>query len=234
MPANRPATRHGGNLRLLTQTYLFVLKRLFHRAIERHHGFLRGRVLDVGCGNQPYRHLFEGTYVGLDVAPTRRPTVVGTATDLPVRAESCDGVLCLEVIEHVEDFERVIREIHRVLRPGGRLLLSAPMSWGLHYEPNDYWRFTPHGLRALMRRAGFETRDVVRIGGLFALIGSRMVEGLTLEANRRLRWMPARLLHGLLLVFSIPVSLVFSLASDLLDPWLTADAVCHAVCAEKP
>jgi SAM-dependent methyltransferase len=231
MPADRRATP--GNLRLLTQTYLFVLKRLFRRALERQRGFLHGRILDVGCGNQPYRHLFDGSYTGLDVVPGRRPDVVGTATDLPLRTASCDGVLCLEVIEHVEDFERVIREIHRVLRPGGRLLLSAPMSWGLHYEPHDYWRFTPHGLRALMRRGGFETREIVRIGGLFALVGSRLVEGVTLEVNRRLRWMPARLLHGMLLVFSIPTSLVFSLASDLLDPWLGADAVCHAVCAEK-
>lgn len=123
-------------------------------------------VIDVGCGQSPYRALVEHfpRYVGLD-APGHpdsgeRPDVLGDAGDLPFRSASADLVLCTEVIEHVTDPVRVLFEAHRVLRPGGSLILSAPFTWHVHDEPHDYWRFTEFGLRILCERAGFRVGTV--------------------------------------------------------------------------
>ena len=163
-------------------------------------------VIDVGCGQSPYRDLVEHfqRYVGLD-APGHpdsgeRPDVLGDAGDLPFRSASADLVLCTEVIEHVTDPVRVLFEAHRVLRPGGSLILSAPFTWHVHDEPHDYWRFTEFGLRVLCERAGFRV-DTVRATNRFsgALLQSRAywLNVVTGRFPRPLRWL-VRPLAGLL------------------------------------
>jgi ubiquinone/menaquinone biosynthesis C-methylase UbiE len=66
-----------------------------------------------------------------------------------------DAVLSTQVLEHVADPLSVLAEFFRVLKPDGRLWLTAPFVWYLHEEPYDYYRFTSHGLRFLLERAGF-------------------------------------------------------------------------------
>lgn len=85
----------------------------------------------------------------------------------------------------------------------------------------------------LLEWYGFTIEETVRIGGLFSLIGARLVEGVALEGWKKLRFLPRRFRHAVLLVFSIPVSLVFALLGDLLDKWFQADAIGHAVIASK-
>ncbi len=130
------------------------------------HELAGGTVVDVGCGQSPYREYFAGfmRYLGLDT-PGRpdsgsHPDIVGDAIALPLHAESVDAVLCTEVIEHVVDPFALVAEAHRVLKPEGALLLSAPFTWHLHDEPHDYWRFTEYGLRVLCERAGFRVEAV--------------------------------------------------------------------------
>ncbi|MBS0664175.1 MAG: class I SAM-dependent methyltransferase [Verrucomicrobia bacterium] len=123
---------------------------------------LTGDVLDVGCGCQPYRALMPAArYRGLDVDnPFTR--AVGVAdlfydgTTFPVPAASCDGILCSQVLEHVFTPEAFLQEIHRVLRPGGCLVLTVPLAWDEHEQPHDFARYTSFGLRALLERNGFE------------------------------------------------------------------------------
>src|SRR5262245_519699 len=124
-------------------------------------------VIDVGCGQSPYRSLVAHFphYIGLD-APGHpdsgdSPDVLADAGELPFRSASADLVLCTEVIEHVTDPVRLLFEAHRVLKPGGSLILSAPFTWHLHDEPHDYWRFTEFGLRLLVERPGFRV-DTIR------------------------------------------------------------------------
>ncbi len=169
----------------------------------------------------------------MDLALERRPTIVGDARFLPFKDGVFDGVLCSEVIEHVFEKERVLDEIKRVLRPGGWLILTAPMSWGLHYEPSDFWRFTPYALRRLLEDREFNVVQVERVGGLFSLVGSRLVEGISLQIWKKLKWLPRRLRHAIILFYSIPVSLAFALAGDLFDRLVSTDAIGHAVLAVK-
>jgi SAM-dependent methyltransferase len=141
--------------------------------------------------------------VGLNLSLERCPTVVGDARFLPFVDGSFDGIICNEVLEHVFEKEKVLDEIRRVLRPGGWIILTAPMSWGLHYEPYDFWRFTPYSLRRLLEDRGFQVVRIEKVRGLFSLIGSRFVEGVSLEIWRKLKWLPRKLRHLIILLFII-------------------------------
>src|SRR5688500_5551998 len=113
------------------------------------------RVLDVGAGTAPYRPLFKHCeYKTQDLAPLREDQLrpggytqidySGDATAIPVPDGSFNCVICTEVIEHHPEPIRVVREFARVLAPGGRLLLTAPLGSGIHQEPyHFYGGFTP-------------------------------------------------------------------------------------------
>lgn len=123
-------------------------------------------VLDVGSGDAPYRELFaqhryltsdwEGTFYAAD----RAPDVVGPAHALPLPDDAVDAIVCTQVLEHVPDPAAALQEFARLVRPGGRLWVTTPLTWYLHEQPHDYYRFTNHGLRHLVSQAGFTDIDV--------------------------------------------------------------------------
>jgi SAM-dependent methyltransferase len=123
---------------------------------------LRGDVLDLGCGRRPYRDRVPAThFVGVDVdTPLTRALAAADifydGRTLPLADASFDGVLCSQVLEHVFTPEAFLREAGRVLRPGGRLVLTVPFVWDEHEQPQDYARYSSFGLRALLERTGYE------------------------------------------------------------------------------
>jgi ubiquinone/menaquinone biosynthesis C-methylase UbiE len=68
------------------------------------------------------------------------------------------------VLEHVSDPKKAIQEMGRVLKPGGIIIISAPMTWPLHEEPYDFFRYTLHGLRHLMQKSNFDILDEIPRG----------------------------------------------------------------------
>jgi len=122
---------------------------------------LAGEVLDVGCGRKPYRHLTSATrYVGVDIdTPATRALAAADhyydGRTLPFPDASFDAVLCSQVLEHVFTPAEFLREINRVLRPGGVLLLATPFVWDEHEQPQDFGRYSSFGLPDLVRQAGF-------------------------------------------------------------------------------
>jgi SAM-dependent methyltransferase len=127
-----------------------------------------GPVLDLGCGSKPYEPLFTNPYLGLDVAMVHgRPDCLGVAEHAPIRSGSIGTVLSTQYLEHAEDPDAVLTEARRMLRPGGRLLLSTHGVWVHHPDPHDYWRWTEEGLRTLFERHGFAVEAVHRQGELY-------------------------------------------------------------------
>ncbi|MBD3165168.1 methyltransferase domain-containing protein, partial [bacterium] len=98
-----------------------------------------GRLLDLGCGNGAQTELFVDRFeqvVGVDVqsepmagsnVPAQWVTAMGEA--LPFRDASFDAVISFEVLEHVVSPVRTMRELHRILKPGGTVLISVPNKW---------------------------------------------------------------------------------------------------------
>jgi SAM-dependent methyltransferase len=133
----------------------------------------QGTVLDVGCGAQPYRSLLHPSvrYIGIDRSTAadefgyRVPeTRSFEGTRWPIDDASIDTVMATETLEHVSRPEVFLAEAHRVLKPGGWMLLTVPFAARWHYIPHDYWRFTPSGLRSLLNDAGFDTPCVYARG----------------------------------------------------------------------
>jgi SAM-dependent methyltransferase len=109
-----------------------------------------GRVLDLGCGNSPYASLFPNRMC-LDLRRKPGAAVVGDAHRLPFAPGSFDLIISTEMLEHTVEPQRIVDEIRRVLRPGGRLLLTTRFIFPLHDVPGDYFRFTNYGLAHLFR-----------------------------------------------------------------------------------
>lgn len=135
---------------------------------------IHGRCLDAGAGRMAFALMARSradVYLCMDIQIRPGLELAGSVLDIPLQNESLDSILCLQVLEHVPDPERALREFHRCLKPGGTLLLSVPHLAYLHNEPHDYLRFTRHGLRAFLERAGFRDIEVTPAGGLLSFLG---------------------------------------------------------------
>jgi SAM-dependent methyltransferase len=160
------------------------------------------RVLDVGCGSRPYEPLFTrsgAAYVGLDVEGNPHADLHGLADALPVEDASFDVVLCTQVLEHVPDPAAVVRELRRVLRPGGRALVSTHGVAVFHPNPDDYWRWTATGLERLFGENGPWTSVTVGAGaGTAATVAMLVAHFVDLLFKRaRLRSLARPLVAGL-------------------------------------
>jgi SAM-dependent methyltransferase len=171
-----------------------------------------GRVLDYGCADAPYREIFPPgiEYVGADLPGNPHP--VATAEIRPdgtvaVGDESCDAVLSTQVLEHVENPTVYLSECARVLKPGGRMLLSTHGVMIYHPDPVDLWRWTGEGLRKAIEEAGFE---VERLEGVMSLGAS----GLQLLQEAVLWRLPALLRAPYTLLMQGLIALADRIATD--------------------
>lgn len=145
-------------------------------------------VLDVGAGNCPYRACFAHcSYKAQDFSTLTSDQLrdgrgygaidyVCDATAIPVPDGQFDVVLCTEVLEHVPEPIQVIREMARVLKPGGKVLLTAPLGSGIHQEPyHFYGGYTPYWYEKFLAQAGFSQIRVEPNGGFFKHYGQESI-----------------------------------------------------------
>ena len=146
---------------------LYLAKRALRSEVALMARAVHGTVLDVGCGAAPYRGLFgHARYIGLEVATASQYGSAKSGADilydgkrLPLADASVDNLLCSQVLEHVFEPDDFLGELRRVLRPGGRLLLTVPFVWDEHEQPFDYARYSSFGLRHLAAKNGFDVEQ---------------------------------------------------------------------------
>ena len=170
----------------------------------------------------------------METQPSLKPDIVGSVFSIPIRSESLDGVLCNEVLEHVNEPSDALKDIHRVLKPGGLLYITVPQCWGLHYEPNDYFRFTKYGIDYLLKKNGFKVEAMEQMGGLFSYLGVRVV-AVIVERMFLPAFKAAGIHRGQYRISALavlPLNLLVSMVA-LLDRFDTTDAYGWAVLARK-
>lgn len=143
-------------------------------AQRAHEAYGRYRVLDVGCGVKPYFPYFEpyvSEYVGVDVG-NPAADLEGSIEAIPVDDAGFDVVLTTQVLEHCLDPAQAVRELHRVTRPGGRVLASTHGVYVYHPAPTDLWRWTHAGLeRLFVTNAEWASVSVSPASGTTATLG---------------------------------------------------------------
>lgn len=141
--------------------------------LKRHCADITGAVLSLGSGSDSdqrggrYRDYFSkaAAYTTSEVSAEFGCDLVLDVRCMPQAASAAfDCVFCSGVLEHVDDFQAGLRELVRILKPGGILLLGLPFRQPLHLAPYDYWRFTEYGIRALLKN-NFEILTLDPVGG---------------------------------------------------------------------
>lgn len=219
---------------ILTSSDLFafnVRNRDIWVAAQAAHIPAGSRVLDVGAGSAPYRALFAHCiYKTHDFAQLKNEQLrhghyapidmVSDARAVPVPVASFDAVICTEVLEHVPEPIAVVRELGRIVAPGGRLILTAPLGSGIHQEPyHFYGGYTPYWYEKFLDEAGFESVTVSPNAGSLRHIAqetirfARMTRPFSFAAPwfGQLLWLPFWLLFAPVLALGVPV------AAKLLD-----------------
>ena len=165
-------------------------RRLLDADLARATAGLAGPVLDVG-GRRHGRGRFrppEGVrWIRLNVDPAAAPDVVADAQALPIRSGALAAAVCLETLEYVEAPERAVAELARVLRLGGRAVVSVPF---LHRADadTDRHRFTATGLREALGRAGLAVVEVAPQGRFFTVLANMLGQATARLPTRLARW----------------------------------------------
>src|ERR1051326_1026824 len=115
-----------------------------------------GRLLDI-CSSEHERaatHFRQAQITTLDSDPHSDATYIGdlcTVTEDVIPSGSMDWIVCAEVLAHVSDPFAAVRQIYRLLKPGGYGFITTPFDVGIHGRAPDRWRFTEQGLRTLLK-----------------------------------------------------------------------------------
>ncbi len=138
-------------------------------------------VLDAGAGTRPYKKYFSHTRYEstdfeniFDQESKTRHNFICNLDNIPKPDNHYDTIINTQVLEHVPEPEKVLREFNRILKPNGKLFLTAPQGWGIHDAPFHFFNFTKYGLEYLFKKAGFKIVFVKPRGGIFWYLGKRI------------------------------------------------------------
>jgi len=103
--------------------------------------------------------------INVDIRAFKEVDLVADVTDMPLQDKTVDGIVCDSLLEHVANAPKFLREMARILKPGGTLILSIPFMLPYHSSPNDFFRWTEEGIRHVLKENNFRVEEVGIIGG---------------------------------------------------------------------
>ena len=176
-------------------------------------------VLDVGAGSAKYRSLFTHCQYKTQDHPDvsyGEVDIRSDITSIPLASGSLDAILCTEVLEHVPDPCGAVGEMARLLRPGGRLLLTVPAACRVHMVPTHYWGgFAPDFFSHILPQRGFSVDQLRPLGNWSQFMAQEL--GRTPQIVREYTALPFRRLLSTLLwpSFRVAIPIAFLVLSRL-------------------
>ena len=169
-------TRNDRKLAVSSRLTAQLAMECFNRAIPQ---YCRGRLLDLGCGTVPYYGYYKQFVDEVVCVDWPLSAHGGQHIDhycdltqpLPLEDAAFDTIILSSVLEHIPQPENLWREISRVLRPGGVLLLNVPFLYWLHEVPHDYYRYTEYALKRFAEQSGFDVLELEALGGAPYVVG---------------------------------------------------------------
>lgn len=226
-------SRHHSN----RKAYNWLIYDIGDDFLKKFSPFYKGVLYDLGCGESPYRDFFltyADEYIGVDWSGSIHATDADVSADmnkpLPIGNATADTVVSLSALEHLSEPQTMLNEAHRILKPGGPLILQVPFMWWVHEAPYDYYRYTCHGLKYMLDKAGFEEVQIYPMTGFWVMW------------SLKFNYQSIRLIRGRWLMrelMSVLMRAVWAL-DQRVAPWLDKRLPCEAetagyyVLARKP
>lgn len=160
----------------------YISRKLLFKSIQKKANLITGDLLDIGCGTKPYERLFNvKKYDGLELdnefgRKNKKADFFYNGIEFPFKNESYDSIICNQVLEHVFNPDLFLQEISRVLKDGGRALITVPFVWDEHEQPNDFARYTSFGVKHLLKENGLEVIEQEKTGNAVLVIFQLVLE----------------------------------------------------------
>lgn len=156
----------------------FHIRRLLYKSLKKNSSLLSGKILDFGCGSKPYQHLFSNAteYIGVDYEIEGRTENLDKidffydGKKIPFEDNSFDGILCTEVLEHVFNIDELLKELHRILKPNGKAIITTPFMWEEHEMPYDFARYSSVAVKFLYEKHGFIIKEQSKSGNTIHVV----------------------------------------------------------------
>jgi len=186
---------------------VFIARYCLLNSIKKYSREIKGRTLDFGCGSKPYQDIFMNSteYIGVDIKSSGH-NHINSKVDffydgkmLPFPDRYFDSIVCFEVLEHVFNVDEILHEFMRVLKPGGKVLITVPFVWEEHEIPFDFARYSSYGMMHLLKKNLFQVIRADKSSGYFLTLCQLFIN--FIFNNLMPEFRPLRILLKLILIF---------------------------------
>lgn len=213
----KPSKNHSNR-----RNYNWLAYELFDRFIEKYKIYYNGIVVDLGCGEAPYKEFicqYCNKYIGVDWSKSLHNSKADVISDLNkeinLQSEFADVVISFSVMEHLYNPQVFLNEAYRIIKHNGKLIIQIPWQWWIHEEPYDYYRYSPYILKKMLETSGFQNINIEPMCGFFSMITLKtnyfMCRVIGLKIIKKLR------LTKFLNILFIPIWAVNQRIAPLLD-----------------
>lgn len=145
--------------------------------IEKYSKYYKGTLYDLGCASKPYEAFlsdYSDNYISVERSNKPEDFHADIAADfnksLPIDDEAADTLMAVSLMVELYDPQIFINESYRILKKDSYMILEIPFQWWVHKAPNDFYRYTPYGIRYLFEKAGFSEIKIEAAGGFFTMM----------------------------------------------------------------